>query len=211
MTWLRASAVRTLIVVVCLAVFGAATASSPCAAQGGPVPHVYLLRGIFDISEGMDVLAARLNGLGIRASAHSYTQAGVIASEAQRQYVRGAERPIILVGHSLGATAAIDVARELERAGVPVALVVTIDLVSTGVVPTNVRRAVNLYVGRQFGQKVQAVTGFHGNLSNVDFSGDPAMGHMEIQRSAAVHDRIIGLVRAAFGSRHVAGKAPPGS
>jgi hypothetical protein len=57
---------------------------------------------------------------------------------------------IILYGHSWGASAAVLLARELNRAGIPVLLTVQVDSVakfwqSDGVIPANVSAAVNFY------------------------------------------------------------------
>ena len=49
----------------------------------------------------------------------------------------------MIVGHSLGGSAAADMAAELGRAGIPVQLVVTLDPVGGSQVPSNVRRSVN--------------------------------------------------------------------
>lgn len=54
-------------------------------------------------------------------------------------------RPIILVGHSLGANEQIKVARNLNKLGIPVDLLITVDAVSTTFVPPNVRHAMNFY------------------------------------------------------------------
>ena len=57
---------------------------------------------------------------------------------------------IILFGHSWGASAVVLLARELDRAGIPVLLTVQVDSVakfwqSDGVIPENVAAAVNFY------------------------------------------------------------------
>jgi hypothetical protein len=57
---------------------------------------------------------------------------------------------IILYGHSLGGSAVIQLARELEKRGIPVLLTVQIDSVNRvgqhdGVIPPNVARAANYY------------------------------------------------------------------
>jgi hypothetical protein len=54
-------------------------------------------------------------------------------------------RPIILVGHSLGANEQIKVARNLNKLGIPVDLLVTVDAVSQSIVPPNVKHAMNFY------------------------------------------------------------------
>jgi len=57
---------------------------------------------------------------------------------------------IILFGHSWGAAAAVSLARELQRDGIPVLLTVQVDTVSRGrqdnlLIPENVNEAVNFY------------------------------------------------------------------
>jgi pimeloyl-ACP methyl ester carboxylesterase len=57
---------------------------------------------------------------------------------------------IILFGHSWGASAVVLLARELDRAGIPVLLTVQVDSVaklwqSDGIIPENVAEAVNFY------------------------------------------------------------------
>lgn len=57
---------------------------------------------------------------------------------------------VILFGHSWGASAAVLLARELDRAGIPVVLTVQVDSVAKlwqhdGLIPANVEAAVNFY------------------------------------------------------------------
>ena len=54
-------------------------------------------------------------------------------------------RPIILVGHSLGANEQIKVARNLNKLGIPVDLLITVDAVSVTIVPPNVKHVINFY------------------------------------------------------------------
>jgi len=58
--------------------------------------------------------------------------------------------PIILFGHSWGASAAVSLARELQQRGVPVSLIIQVDSISkvgedNSVIPDNVAEAVNFY------------------------------------------------------------------
>lgn len=60
------------------------------------------------------------------------------------------EANIIIYGHSWGGSQAITLARELERRNIPVSLTIQVDSVhkpghKDGVIPTNVRSAVNFY------------------------------------------------------------------
>ena len=63
------------------------------------------------------------HGIPTTVGNHSYGPA--FAQEAIRQYKSGRLRSIMIVGHSLGGGAAVEMAAELGRAGVPVDLVVT--------------------------------------------------------------------------------------
>lgn len=55
------------------------------------------------------------------------------------------QEPIVLIGHSLGANEQIKVARDLGRANIPVALLITVDAVSPIKVSANVKHVINLY------------------------------------------------------------------
>jgi pimeloyl-ACP methyl ester carboxylesterase len=159
-------------------------------------PHVYLMRGIFNVSIGLDALAEKLRRAGIAATVYGDDEEGTVAEVARQQYQAGSGRPIILVGHSLGGGTALSVARRLGASGIPVALVVLLDPVSGTVVPSNVGRAINLYVSGGLGTTVQAETGSRGNVTNMDFRG-AGMDHMSIQAADSIHREIIGYIRSA--------------
>jgi hypothetical protein len=188
MNMLRASALGFIVMLSWLATAGVASAASA---------HVYLIRGIFNVSVGLDAIAARLAQRGIAASVYGDEGADAVAAEAARDYAAGV-RSIILAGHSPRGAAAVSAARQLGASGVPVALVILLDPVGAAGVPSNVRHVVNLYVGAEGGQAVGAEAGFGGRLSNVDLSNDPAHpDHMTIQSSPAMQERIIAYIRSA--------------
>jgi hypothetical protein len=186
---------------LCLAVF----ANGAAAAAG---THAYLMRGIFNVSVGLDALAGKLARRGIAASVYGNDDVAAVAAEATQAYRSGQARSIVLIGHSLGAGAVVSVARQLGAAGVPVALLVSLDPVSSGAVPPNVRRAVNYYISGS-GVPVGADAGFRGNLQNLDLSGVPAMDHMAIQATDSMHSRIIGLVAGSAGAERPGRSAGP--
>ena len=173
--------------VMALCLFG----NGPASAAGGGQTHVYLLRGIANVSVGLDALAQKLARLGIAASVHGHGDGASVAAEAIRDYKSGRVRSIILIGHSLGAGAVLSAARQLNEARVPVALLITLDPVGSDAVAPNVRRAVNFYVS---GSGVPI-----GGARNIDVSRDPGMDHMAVQATNKMHSRIIGYVRAARG------------
>ena len=95
-----------------------------------PRAHVYLFRGLADVfSTGMDTLADEINTRGVYATSHSHTDWKSIADKAAENYKAGKEGPIILIGHSLGADAVMEIGRlHLGDKGVPVALVCALRL-----------------------------------------------------------------------------------
>jgi len=160
--------------------------------------HVYLLRGIFNVSVGLDALAGKLAHQGVAATVYGHGEASTVATLAAQQYHSGTARPIVLIGYSLGAGAAVAVAQQLNGSGIPVALLVLLDPVSSEAVPPNVGRAVNLYVSGGQGTQVGAAAGFRGRLNNLDFKS-AGMDHMSIQAADSIHRQIIGYVHAAAG------------
>src|SRR5580704_7570530 len=82
----------------------------------------------------------------VSASSNMWYNAGdVTNSITHYYYTHKTHRPIILMGHSLGANEQIKVARNLNAAGIPVDLLVTVDAVSQTIVPPNVKHAINVY------------------------------------------------------------------
>jgi hypothetical protein len=162
---------------------------SPGGAGGGT--QVYLLRGIFNVSVGLDALAQKLARRGIRAAVYGHGDAGTVAAQAIQDYRSGRVRSIILVGHSLGAGGAVLVANELNAAGVPVSLLISLDPVASLAVPGNVRRAVNYHI--RSGRTLGAAPDFRGSLRNVDMEGR-GVDHMTIQSLDSMHRRLLGEI-----------------
>jgi alpha-beta hydrolase superfamily lysophospholipase len=172
--------------------------ATPGTAQ--PRTHVYLFRGLADVySLGMNTLADELNARGVDATAHSHTDWKPIADKAAANYKAGKEAPIILIGHSLGADAVMEMADYLGDKGVPVALVVPFDGTQSFPVPGNVGRVIN-FTQRDYAY-MRPGTGFHGSLSNVDLSADHSIDHVTIDKSPQLHARVISEVLAIVGGR----------
>jgi pimeloyl-ACP methyl ester carboxylesterase len=162
--------------------------------------HVYLFRGLADVySLGMNTLADELNARGVTATAHSHTDWKSIADRAALSYKAGKEGPIILVGHSLGADAVMEMADYLGDKGVPIALVVPFDGTQSFPVPGNVGRVVN-FTQRDYAF-MRPGPGFRGSLNNVDLSADKTIDHVTIDKSPRLHARVIGEVLAIVGGR----------
>jgi hypothetical protein len=169
-------------------------------AIAGPRPHVYLFRGLADIfSAGMDTLTEELKKNGVYATSHSQANWKPIADRAAADFKARKEGPIILIGHSLGADAVMEIADYLGDKGVPVALVVPFDGTQSFPVPANVARVVN-FTQRDYAY-MRPGPGFHGSLNNVDLSSNPGIGHLNIDKSPELHARAVREVLAVIGGR----------
>jgi pimeloyl-ACP methyl ester carboxylesterase len=157
--------------------------------------HVYLMRGVFNVSVGLDELAAKLNKRGVPATVYGPMSPGSVASDAIAAWKSGKVKTIVLIGHSLGGGAVFSVAESLKDEKIPVALMIVLDA-SGGPAPANVRRVVNYYVG---GGTVTAGPGFRGSVQNIDVSRIPGMDHMAIQSMSSMHQKMIGNISAAGG------------
>jgi pimeloyl-ACP methyl ester carboxylesterase len=165
-------------------------AAAPSSAQSSA--HVYVLTGLLNMSPGLDALAEKIRRAGIPASVNNHASWSALATEAIDQYKHGRLRTIMIVGHSMGGGAALDMAAELARAGVPVDLVVAIDATGSGAVPSNVRRTVNFYVEGGVGSPMTGATRSHGAIQNVR---DAKATHFSI---IAAHERqLLGYVLAS--------------
>ncbi len=206
--WYRIGAIATLAAAMML-VLG----SRPGTAQSGAATaqaraHVYLLRGLMNIfSLGMDSLAEELRKRGVYATVSNHSEWQSLADRAASNYKAGKEDPIILIGHSLGADAVMEMAAYLNRKGIPVALVVPFDGTGSFLTPANVGRLVNL-TQRKYAY-MRPGPGFHGSLANVDVSGDPNIDHINIDKSLRLHTRAISEVLAVLRGHRMAAPSDP--
>jgi hypothetical protein len=198
---MRLSAIAVLIAGMTFA-FG----TGPSSAQSRA--HVYLLRGLMNIfSLGMDTLAEQLNSHGVYATVHGYGDWQSLADRAAVDYKAGKEGPIILIGHSLGADAVMEMAAYLGRKGVPVALVVPFDGTQSFAASDNVARVLNL-TQRDYAY-MRRGPGFHGTLANIDVSSDPNIDHINIDKSPRLHARVVAEVLAVVGSHRAPAPGGP--
>ncbi|MFY9693472.1 MAG: thioesterase domain-containing protein [Xanthobacteraceae bacterium] len=151
------------------------------------------MRGLLNIfSLGMDQLATQIQSHGIDASVYNHTFADGIVARIVQMYRAGDHGPYMLVGHSLGADAVMGMAQELNAQSVPVALVIPVDGTGSALAPRNVACVINLTQRRYAYMRPGA--GFHGVLDNVDFSGDPGIDHLTIDKSPRVQAEAMRYV-----------------
>src|SRR5687768_4452540 len=147
------------------ALLAALTISNDDARAGG---HVYALRGLINVfSYGMDSMVERCRARGVGASAHGHGEFPTLAADAAKRAKSG-KGPIVIIGHSLGADAAVYMANEMKKLGAPVALLVLFGPTMDLAVPSNVRQVVNYYQATSAwrGRAVKGA-GFSGSIANI--------------------------------------------
>ncbi len=183
------------LVVLAGAVLVGATPAHAAGAKKSPAHHVYLMRGLFDVSTGLDDLAARIKSLGIAAEVASYTDQPELTARAIAGFERDGGCPVVLIGHSLGADAAIDMADALNQKGVPVALLVAFSPAHERSVPANVAAAVDYYQSNSlWNNAYTAGQGFRGTLRNVDLVADDGVHHFNIEKNAKLHEATVAAI-----------------
>lgn len=172
--------------------------TQPAAAAGHK--KVYLLRGLTNVlSPGIDQINEELQHHGVDVTIANHAFSDSLAHEAIEDCKSGKISSIVLVGHSLGASAAVSMAEQLRQAGLHVALIVTIDPVTKLVVPNNVRVERNYYLSSGVGVAVERSGHFHGTLQNVDM-GKTEYGHVSLTTAPLVQNQAMHDILAANSS-----------
>jgi pimeloyl-ACP methyl ester carboxylesterase len=173
--------------------------------------QIYLLKGLADVfSSGMDFLQVKLHARGVIGEVHSHTEWDVLADSAIAKWHGGNHGPIIIIGHSLGADAAIQMAQKLGDAQVPVALLVAFSPVNSGAANANVAKAVNYFQSNSaWHGQITPGPSFHGVLENIDLAEVPGLHHFNIEKAADLHAATIAKVVALVQSHtHAVAHAP---
>ncbi|MDX2155735.1 MAG: alpha/beta fold hydrolase [Hyphomicrobiaceae bacterium] len=191
-----------------IACAGAATTDAALAQSQGSA-RAYLMRGLFDVSTGLDDLAAKLRSRGVRAIVDSYTASDQLAAAAIRAYAEQTACPIVVIGHSMGAEAAVAMAEKLAQAKVPVAVLVTFSPAYPRAVPANVGRIVNYYQSNSALWPNRLSGPAKSRVRNVDLANDAAVNHLNIEKLPRLHEETLRLVAAAKVSCGVQHRSAP--
>ena len=185
------------------------TTAAPRAPTGSIPGHVYLLRGLVGevFSTGFYDLAERIRESGVDASVHSMYAPGNLAGEIIAKNRRAPE-PVVLIGHSSGADAAISIAQRLRAANIPVALMFGFDPTPiAGRVPDNVGVFINLYQKTNLigGGEAVGANGFRGRIVNVDLRERREIIHITLDKSPVLHALVAGKIVAILAPARSAG------
>jgi hypothetical protein len=162
-----------------------------------------MLGGLGIFSTGMNQLRnSAQERYKIRAYSTMWYNAGDVSQFIIKNYYQQKNpRPIILIGHSLGANEQIKVARNLNKAGVPVALLVTVDAVSQTIVPPNVKEVLNLYkpgfVPMFSGLKLRAVDPVKTKIDNINAAALDGVhvNHFTIDKEPVFQELILKRIK----------------
>jgi hypothetical protein len=170
--------------------------------------QVYLFRGFANVfSTGLDTLGKSLDAEGIKAEVLSLPRADVFARRIADRYRASKEqRPIVLVGHSLGADMTFTIASALQPMKIPVALIISFDPTGKGPVPGNVKKTLNFYTGGEnLWSPVLPAPGFKGDLANINVrEGEDAIkgiGHFNVEKHPVLHARAVKEITRALKRR----------
>ncbi|MBI2785809.1 MAG: hypothetical protein HYX60_05685 [Legionella longbeachae] len=169
-----------------------------------------MLGGLGLFSTGMRTLSNTVEEeCQISAPSDMWYNAGNVTRSVVASYYK-THTPIILVGHSLGANEQIKVARNLNKLGIPVDLLVTVDAVSQSIVPPNVKHAMNFYkpgfVPMFSGLKLKAVNSENTNIDNINVTKlkDITVNHFTIDKDPIVQVMIMDEVKKVLSNANKA-------
>jgi pimeloyl-ACP methyl ester carboxylesterase len=163
--------------------------------NGARAGEIYILKGFAGIfSLGLDTLGDELVARGYDVRFHSHAAADNLAVEAARLEKAG-KGPIVIVGHSLGADAAISMAAKMNQFGAKVALVVLFGPDYHQLAPANVARVLNFYQGSA---TIGKGPRFKGAISNINLDKAADINHFNIEKikrlQAEAISRIVKVV-----------------
>lgn len=168
--------------------------------------NAYLIRGLIGMfSHGIDVLTVKVKDSGIDANVWQEDQHKELAAKIVEAYnANPNHEPIVLIGHSLGADDSIYIARELDKVGIPVDVLVTLDATRPPKVPKNVKVCYNYYQPSIFdgtgilrGIPLETEPGFAGKIYNMDVRGEYKhllewdTNHVNIDKNSKIHKDVI--------------------
>ena len=159
--------------------------------------EVYLLRGLANVfSTGLDVMDEKFKRRGVNSRVDNHAVWQNWANDIiAREKAGRVSHPIIIMGHSLGGNATMQMARYLGDNGVHVAYAVSFDPTITGEPGPNVDVAVNYYLPNgKPGKEANVIVegpGFQGSLANVDVSPVEGMNHFNIEKNPELQVRVM--------------------
>jgi hypothetical protein len=157
--------------------------------------QIVLLRGLANVfSRGMDEMSATLTGHGFSPRLLNHRGWQNAADTLAQNYRNGNRAPIILIGHSLGANAALRIAKRLQGQNIPVAYLAVFDPTQSLAVPANVDTFVNFYQNNGLGRPARFSPTRHKSKVNLNLTTSPGLTHTNIDQSRRLQDIVINRI-----------------
>ena len=101
----------------------------------------------------------------------------------------------MLVGHSLGANAVIQIAELLKKEHITVQYMAIFAATGPDPVPSNVRRVDNFYFATHgWGEPLTGARDFSGTLRNRDYSSADGVGHFNIDKQPEIQREVLAKI-----------------
>ncbi|HEX3357097.1 MAG TPA: hypothetical protein VHS31_09015 [Tepidisphaeraceae bacterium] len=172
--------------------------------------HAYLIRGLIGLfSYGIDRMTDKVAATGVAANVFQEDQTALLGKTIVEKYkaTNGNHEPIVLIGHSLGADDGIKISKMLEKEGIPVDLLITVDATNPPPVPGNVKVCYNYYqpslfdgTGMLRGIPLVLEPGAKTKLYNLNIRGERKdllewdTNHVNIDKNTKIHAEVVAHV-----------------
>lgn len=155
--------------------------------------EVIFIRGGFNVfSRGLDDMAGALERKGVKTRIYQHGEKARIAQEIITNRKKFGKKPIVIVGHSWGANALLEVAEVLRKKKMRINYAATFAATEPSPVPANVKKLTNYYFKTDgWGKKVLPGPGFRGRLLNIDMSTKPDVHHFNIEKQSKLQNQVI--------------------
>lgn len=189
------NALKFILILMCSAMPGFAASECPSAKPVSSATVVGFAGWTMPMTtyhgSAVEQIIDRLRARGMRAEVHPPE---IWPEIAQRLVANQAsEQPIILVGFSMGAAAAVHVAQTLGAAGIPVSKIVVVEAWNPEAVPANVGAATHFY-STGWASEIKPGPGNTNTVENIDLKRlVPEIrdaSHVDMSRMVAVQDIV---------------------
>ncbi len=175
----------------------AATLGSVRAPKYDYTGEVYLLRGLANVfSTGLDEINEKFRRRGVNSRVDNHVVWQAWADDIIARNQRGdVSFPIVIMGHSLGGNACVQMARYLGDRGIPVSFVAAFDPTITTQPGQNVAEVDNFYLPNgKSGTNANVVVegpGFSGTIDNIDVTPIEGISHFNVEKNPQLQVRVI--------------------
>jgi pimeloyl-ACP methyl ester carboxylesterase len=199
--------VLTLVILLLLPVLGpqahATTLETARKTSSGTIVFLRGISGVFSL--GLDQMSNDLSRRGLKSEVIPHDRWQSVGNRIIANRTRNGAGPVVIIGHSLGANAAIRLARYLQGRKIPVRFLATLDPTVRQAVPSNVEKADNYYLpGSLLGKPLVGEPGFTGTLRNIKLETTVTFGHFSMDEDDRLQRALMTSILNAVYSRQAA-------